>query len=284
MKTDLNKSIEDNSLRYSTAKKYMTIQNCLEKVVFEKFKQKKLTFSMLTEIDNIREITLGVQNNLRGSTISKKNTIVVKNYISVFRSYVQKWNRTIGSSSPINTTFFLNFTQKNHLKKLATYLSREEIELLKNFVPIEKRKRCYNSQILAKNIFLFQYYCAGIRIIDALTLTNKNFTDEMVFVNIRKTSDILSTPITVDMMNTIIPYYPNLYEQVIEEIKISDIPFDVTSLSQFFRIDHFDFMSLNYKGFIELLNRIKLEDQEFNFQLNEIKKTIEKQIKNKKNI
>ncbi|MDP4699587.1 MAG: hypothetical protein NWS66_06540, partial [Saprospiraceae bacterium] len=119
----LNKSIEDNSLRYSTAKKYMTIQNCLEKVVFEKFKQKKLTFSMLTEIDNIREITLGVQNNLRGSTISKKNTIVVKNYISVFRSYVQKWNRTIGSSSPINTTFFLNFTQKNHLKKLATYLS-----------------------------------------------------------------------------------------------------------------------------------------------------------------
>ena len=278
MKTDLNKSIEDNSLRYSTAKKYMTIQNCLEKVVFEKFKQKKLTFSMLTEIDNIREITLGVQNNLRGSTISKKNTIVVKNYISVFRSYVQKWNRTIGSSSPINTTFFLNFTQKNHLKKLATYLSREEIELLKNFVPIEKRKRCYNSQILAKNIFLFQYYCAGIRIIDALTLTNKNFTDEMVFVNIRKTSDILSTPITVDMMNTIIPYYPNLYEQVIEEIKICDIPFDVTSLSQFFRIDHFDFMSLNYKGFIELLNRIKMEDQEFNFQLNEIKKTIENEL------
>ena len=79
-------------------------------------------------------------------------------------------------------------------------------------------------------------------------------------------------------MNTIIPYYPNLYKQVIEEIKICDIPFDVTSLSQFFRIEHFDFMSLNYKGFIELLNRIKVEDQEFNFQLNEIKKTIENEI------
>ena len=62
---------------------------------------------------------------------------------------------------------------------------------------------------------------------------------------------------------------------MIEEIKICDIPFDVTSLRQFFRIDHFDFMSLNYKGFIELLNRIKVEDQAFNFQLNEIKKTIE---------
>jgi len=278
MKEDLRKSIEDSSMRFSTAKKYMTIQNCLEKVVSEKFKQKKLTFSMLTEIDNIRDITLGVQNSLRGAGELTKNSLVVKNYISVFRSYVQKWNRTIGSSSPINTTFFLNFTQKNQLKKLATYLSREEIELLKNFVPVEKRKRCYNSQILAKNIFLFQYFCAGIRIIDALTLTNKNFNDEMVFVNVRKTSDIISTPISMDMMNTIIPYYPSLYEEVIEEIKICDISFDVTSLSQFFRIDHFDFMSLNYKGFIELLNRINVEDQEFNFQLKEIKKTIENEL------
>jgi len=37
-------------------------------------------------------------------------------------------------------------------------------------------------------------------------------------------------------------------------------------------------MSLNYKGFIELLHSIKVEDQAFNYQLNEIKKTIENEL------
>jgi hypothetical protein len=37
-------------------------------------------------------------------------------------------------------------------------------------------------------------------------------------------------------------------------------------------------MSLNYKGFIELLHSIKVEDQAFNYQLNEIKKTIKNEL------
>ena len=37
-------------------------------------------------------------------------------------------------------------------------------------------------------------------------------------------------------------------------------------------------MSLNYKGFIELLDSIKVEDQAFNYQLNEIKKTIKNEL------
>jgi hypothetical protein len=78
-------------------------------------------------------------------------------------------------------------------------------------------------------------------------------------------------------MDTIIPYFPDLYQEVINEIKICDIPIDVTSLSQMLRIHPVDFLSLNYDSFIELFDKINVDDKVFIIHLKENKKTIEKE-------
>ena len=74
------------------------------------------------------------------------------------------------------------------------------LNLLRNF-----SKKTYLPQLLAKNIFIFQYYLCGVRIIDTLLLKNKNFKEDKFIIPIRKTSDIITAPICKPIIDCLYP-------------------------------------------------------------------------------
>ena len=113
----LNNGHSDGSIKSPTYKKYNTILNNLRKVIFDLGKD-KLPFREFKNIDNIRNITIGLKkknNNVNGV----KSPNVVRNYLKVIISIVNHWNKFYGFDNPINTHTFLNFTQKSNLSKSA---------------------------------------------------------------------------------------------------------------------------------------------------------------------
>jgi integrase len=175
---------------------------------------------------------------------------------------------------------FLNFTQKKQVKKLAPSISRDQIVELENYVPVKLRKRCYTSQILAKDIFLFQYYSAGIRFIDAVTMTNSMIMEDKLVIPIRKTSDFITAPFHFPMMEVLRPYFAEQYHAAMGDVKLGTVILDARSIQQLFRLDGIDFVSMNHEelaGVISMVAR-QQSDAELILYLEDIKNRLEDQI------
>jgi integrase len=280
MENELERGYQDGTKKVSTYNKYKTVLSTLRKVVNEKFGTKYLPFSKLRELENIRQITIGLQRGY-GKAGKPKNPKVIFNYISVLKSFVDHWNRYSGTQSPVNTATFFNFTQKNQVKKLAPSISRDQIVELENYVPIKLRKRCYTSQILAKDIFLFQYYSAGIRFIDAITMTNTMIMEDKLVIPIRKTSDFISAPFHFPMMNVLKEYFPDQYHRAMVDVKLGTVILDARSIQQLFRLDGIDFVSMNYEqltGVIKQVTTSYQSDAELTHYLQDIQNRLEDKI------
>ena len=280
MENELERGYQDGTKKVSTYNKYKTVLSTLRKVVNERFGTKYLPFSKLRELENIRHITIGLQRGY-GKAGKPKNPKVIFNYISVLKSFVDHWNRYSGTQSPVNTATFFNFTQKNQVKKLAPSISRDQIVELENYVPIKLRKRCYTSQILAKDIFLFQYYSAGIRFIDAITMTNTMIMEDKLVIPIRKTSDFISAPFHFPMMEVLRPYFAEQYHAAMNEVRMGTVILDARSIQQLFRLDGIDFVSMNYEqltGVIKQFTTSYQSDAELTHYLQDIQNRLEDKI------
>lgn len=245
MEQELERGYQDGTKKVSTYNKYKTVLSTLKKVVIEKFGTKYLPFSKLTDMETIRELTMGLQRGY-GKSGKHKKPIVIFNYLSIFKSFVDHWNRHSGTQSPVNTASFFNFNQKKQVKKLAPSITRDHIQELEKYVPVKLRKRCYTSQTRSRDIFLFQYYSAGIRFIDAITLTNSMIMDDKLVIPIRKTSDFITAPFYFPMINVLKDFFPEQYQLSMNEVKLGEVILDARSIQQLFRLDGIDFQNMNH--------------------------------------
>jgi integrase len=180
----------------------------------------------------------------------------------------------------VNTSSFLNFTQKKQVKKLAPSISRDQIVELENYVPVKLRKRCYTSQILAKDIFLFQYYSAGIRFIDAVTMTNSMIMEDKLVIPIRKTSDFITAPFHFPMMEVLRPYFTEQYHAAMGDVKLGTVILDARSIQQLFRLDGIDFTNINHDQLTGVIRAVtnRQSDAELTHYLEDIQNRLEDQI------
>jgi integrase len=279
MEQELERGYQDGTKKVSTYNKYKTVLSSLKKVVYERFGTKYLPFSKLKDLETIRQITLGLQRGY-GKSGKPKNPKVISNYLSVLKSFVDHWNRYSGNQSPVNTSSFFNYTQKKQVKKLAPSITRDQINELENYIPFKRRERCYKSQILSKDIFLFQYYSAGIRFIDAVTMTNTMIMDDKLVIPIRKTSDFISAPFYFPMMEVLKVYFPDQYHQSMNEIKLGKVILDARAIQQLFRINGIDFTNLNYEQLTGVIRQVTSQqsDSELTHYLQDIQNRLEDQI------
>lgn len=279
MENELERGYQDGTKKVSTYNKYKTVLSTLRKVVNEKFGTKYLPFSKLKDLETIRQITIGLQRGY-GKAGKPKNPKVIFNYLSILKSFVDHWNRYSETQSPVNTTSFFNFTQKKHVKKLAPSVSRDQITELEKYVPVKLRKRCYTSQILAKDIFLFQYYSAGIRFIDAITMTNTMIMEDKLIIPIRKTSDFITAPFYFPMMEVLKAYFPYQYNKAMKEVKLGKVLLDARSVTQLFRLDGIDFVSMNHEQLARVIRQVASQqsDPELTHYLQDIQNRLEDQI------
>lgn len=279
MDEELEKGYQDGTKKVSTYNKYKTVLSTLRKVVYERFGTKFLPFSKLKDLETIRQITLGLHKGYGKSSKPKKSTVIF-NYLSIFKSFVDHWNKYSGTQFPVNTSTFFNFIQKRKIKKLAPSITRDQIKNLENYVPVKLRKRCYTSQVLAKDIFLFQYYAAGIRFIDAVTMTNKMIMDDKLVIPIRKTADFISVPFHFPMIHVLKDYFPEQYTQAMGEVKLGKVILDARSVQQLFRLDGIDFINMTYEQLLEVIRQVASQqsDNELIHYLSDVQNRLEDQI------
>jgi len=217
----------------TTIRKYKNIINNIEYVMMEILNLDSLPFSMLRDIMFVKNLKLEIRKNFKKEGGYKKN-ITWFNYMSVFGTLVEKWNSTSGTQFPINTKIFTSDIPKDE-GKYANTLTRNEICDLEEYE--SKGYKNGESQLLAKNIFLFQYYTGGIRIQDTLTLTNKAIKSDGIEIKIKKSKRNQKFPFCYEQVECLKKYYPEEYQKSEEICKVSDLEISANTLVQLYRLD-----------------------------------------------
>lgn len=237
----------------ATIQKYETIINNFEYVSKKTLKMDSLPFALLRDKSFVKNLKLEIRKNVRKKGSYKKNTSWF-NYMSVFGTLVEKWNTTSGTQFPINTKIFTSDISDDE-KKYANTLTRNEICQLGDYVPKGYRKG--ESQLLAKNIFLFQYYTGGIRIQDTLTLTNKAIKSDGIEIKIKKSKRNQKFPFCYEQVECLKPYYPEEYERSEEICRVSHLEINANTLLQLYRLDGVgDIKEFNLNKLEELKNNV----------------------------
>jgi integrase len=254
----IKKRISDSGLTQSSVKKYNNILKNFEIVVFNILKMESLPFHMLRDISFIRTLKQEIRKSGKKAKTSKTRNGWF-NYMSVFARYVNDWNANSGTSFPINIRPFTTDIGKDP-KQLATSLTHEELQLLIDYIPDGNRNPY--PQSLSKNIFLFQYHTGGIRIQDALTLTNKDIMSDGFQIRIKKTKEVEKFPFCYEQVETLKDYYSFEYNIVLNSIKIGELKLQPSLIIQLNRLDGIGELSaLGLKGFINIKESIEMQSK-----------------------
>jgi len=215
----MRQRISQESLSVRTRLKYYTIASNFEKVIFEELKLKTLPFSQLRDIQFIRLLQSKIRVNGKTHKDLKTNKGLF-NYMSIFAKYVKEWNMDSGTQFPINVLSFTRGIGKDP-KKLVEYLTSDELNKVSNLVPSGKMNG--DPQRLAKNLFLFQYHTGGIRIQDALILTNKDIKPNGLQIKIHKTKQVEIFPFCYEQVECLMYYYPIEYNTTLEQSIVGNL-------------------------------------------------------------
>lgn len=277
--TALKKSLEDGTMKSSTYLKYTTILKGVKRSVSSQLSSNKLPFKELRRLETIRLLTLGLKkSNRKYGTV--KNERVVFNYMSVFRNYVNHWNKYSGTQFPINTGTFFNYINKKVQKKLAVVLTEAQIVEMQHYQP--KGKSSIRSEELAKNIFLFQYYAGGLRIQDCMLLNNKMFQEGKLVTTIKKTGGMVTMPCYIEMVDCLKSYYPAEYETSVNSIRLGTIVLPVECIRQLYRIEGVDFKEMGLKEVGEVISQLSMREDssEIFLELLKAKEQLEEKVMN----
>jgi integrase len=229
----IKKRIGDSGLTQSSVKKYNNILKNFEVVVYDVLKMDSLPFHLLRDISFVRTLKQEIRKSGKKAKTSKTRNGWF-NYMSVFARYVNDWNANSGTSFPINVRPFTTDIGKDP-KQLATSLTHEELQLLIDYIPDGYRNPY--PQTLSKNIFLFQYHTGGIRIQDALTLTNKDIMSDGFQIRIKKTKEVEKFPFCYEQVETLKDYYSFEYNAAVNSIKIGELKLQPSLIIQLNRLD-----------------------------------------------
>jgi integrase len=229
----LNQKEKEDFLRpISTTLKYETIIKNFDFVIKKILRLETLPFGKLREKNFVENLKMQLRKQNNGTDRLKKNKTWF-NYMSVFGSFVNNWNINSGTQFPINTRFFTANIPGDD-KKLATVLTREELCKLEAYIPHGYKKGI--PQLLAKNIFLFQYYTGGIRIQDALTLTNKQVKSNGIEIKIKKSKRTQLFGFCYEQVDCLKTYYPEEYNNAIEMCSVGSLNISAETIYQLNRL------------------------------------------------
>jgi integrase len=275
----IKKRIYNAGLTTSSMKKYNTILKNFEHIIFEVLKMDSLPFHMLRDISFLRTLKQEIRKSgKKYKTLKTRNGWF--NYMSVFARFVNDWNANSGTSFPINIKPFTTDIGKDP-KQLASSLTHEELQTLIEYTPVGYRNPY--PQTLSKNIFLFQYHTGGIRIQDALTLTNKDIMSDGFQIRIKKTKEVEKFPFCYEQVETLKDYYLFEYNSAATTVKIGELKLQPSLIIQINRLDGIgDLSLLGLKEFIHIKKSI-VKQSNTNSSIGELIETfdiVEDELKN----
>lgn len=239
--------LKGQELTIESQVKYRTILAMLRRFVRFKYDSTKLPIKLMRDLSfglELRDFVISPKDNNEGSGRRKtrKKGKTTNNYLSVINGYITKYNQTYQTKNPLPPVPKVKVSPRE--EKADTSLSRNEIESIIQFQPKEKKGRVNqigrDKLLTAKHIFLFQYYCLGMRIADTLLLRTKNFSESGIKYQMKKTGTQMTIPPDYTIAHQLKHFFPDLYNQSIEETRLGDLEFTGNEMLDFILKMKFD--------------------------------------------
>lgn len=230
---------KSNGLSSGTIRKYETILNNFKEITSRVYGLDRLPVKFFREMETVQTIKQELLKSRR--TEAPKSYKALKNYLSRLTEVLNYWNATSGTQNPINSTPLMKFIGKDE-QKLARAMTERELNLFMEYQP--KGRRGGQVELIAKTFFLFQYFCGGTRIHDILLLTNKSLHGKKMEVRVRKNKTVLHNPITLELAKCLEPLYPELFNQVFKETRMSKVKLKLSTAMELAKLQHIDSLPL----------------------------------------
>ena len=236
----IEKEVDGLELTIETQVKYRTIVNMLRRHIKFKYDSNKLPIRLMRNLNfglELRDFIISPKDHNEGSGRRKtrKKGKTTNNYLSVINGYITKYNQTYQTQHPLPLIPKVKVSPRE--EKEDTSLSRSQIESIIEFNPIEKKGRTNQigkeKLLTAKHIFLFQYYCLGMRIADTILLRTKNFSEDGIKYQMKKTGTQMVIPPDYSICLQLKHFFPDIYEKAINETKLGDIEFSAPEMLDF---------------------------------------------------
>lgn len=218
--------------------KYRIVLNNIKRVTKELYGEEYLPFHYFRELETIKSIRTAMSKSQNSDKQKSNNSL--KNYLGRIAEVIKHWNATSGTTNPINTIPLTSYIGKD-AQKHSRALSEEEFELFKNYQPVGIKGA--KSELLAKQVFLFQFYSGGIRIQDILLLTNKSCKKGIFKIPIRKTKKYLQCMVSYNLASALQPFYPKEYQDAERMVELSDIELNFEHASFLAKLEYGQAMS-----------------------------------------
>jgi len=219
-----------------TRKKYRTILNSLIQYANEELKLKTLPVDVLRKLDFIKGYTKWLEQRQyigRKNEVKKKNKTIF-NYLSVVKTFVKEYNEQNPHLDEIKTIHY-----KTNVGKIDKVESRmlypHEVDKLINYEPVQYQVR--DKTLDAKYHFLFQFFTNGLRVSDILLLNYKHFTNGRIEFVVKKNGEKISVPFGYKSCKILSHFYPDEYNQAMEQNQLGNYPLSKTELDEFIVIN-----------------------------------------------
>jgi integrase len=232
--------LKGQELTIESQVKYRTILAMLRRFIRFKYDSTKLPIKLMRDLSfglELRDFVISPKDDNEGSGRRKtrKKGKTTNNYLSVINGYITKYNQTYQTKNPLPPVPKVKVSPRE--EKADTSLSRNEIESIIQFQPKEKKGRINqigrDKLLTAKHIFLFQYYCLGMRIADTLLLRTKNFGESGIKYQMKKTGTQMTIPPDYSICLQLKHFYPELYQNALEDTKLGDVEFSANEMMDF---------------------------------------------------
>lgn len=259
-------NLDTGKLTNPTLKKYNNILKNFQKVIYKNLGMQSLPFKKLRDLKFIQILKSEIRKSNRNPGKFKTNASW-KCYMSVFSHYISHWNENSGTQFPINTNPLTSNIGKNP-KKIVNTLTHKEIKLIEDYNPFGYKSG--ETKLLSKSLFLFQYNTGGIRIQDALLLTNKSIKEKGIEIKIKKSERVELFPFNYEQVTALKNYYPNEYHTANTKVKLGDLSLNTSTIEILNRIEGLDNLNeMNTTDVQELIQKI-VNLSKNNFELKQL--------------
>ncbi len=220
-------------LSNTSIRKYNIVLRNLKAVTKDLYGEEYLPFHYFREMETVKSIRNGIAKSRRDE--GQKSNKSLKNYLGRIAEVIKHWNASSGTTMPINTFPLTSYIGKD-TQKHARVMSEAELESFKAYEPEGNRNGL--SERIAKQVFLFQFYTGGIRIQDALLLTNKSCKKGVFKIPIRKSRRHIQCMVSYNMAEALRPFYPKEFEDAERQVELSDIDIDFHHASFLVKLEY----------------------------------------------
>lgn len=223
---EINRKLNQKNIAAGSRSKYETILNNFKEAFIRLYGSDYVPFKNFRNIKNIERLKEEIRISRRNGEV--KSNKALRTYMSTFASVIKRWNTISGTQNPINT---LPFTADIKVEKPQKIKVPEPIQI-QNIIDYQpKGKRGAEAERLAQTIFIFQYYCSGIRFQDAILLTNKTYRSGSLFIPTRKIDDTTIVDVNYQMLKALVIYYPELVHEVNQSTNLSELKLPVKTIA-----------------------------------------------------